>query len=306
MRSTFSVLLLFTSSILCAQTAAEYFVTAQNDFQGENYRRALKSYTKAIDLDKKNADYFFARGKCFFQWGVFDNSKEDLDQAIYLDSLHADALHYRAQYYFIIEHYKGCVNDNSLALSNTENKELITACLLNRGEAKLMLKDAQGAYEDLKIGMGNNKSDLAAVRVMASVLHELKMHEEALEYLDILIENEPRNIGARINKGFELDALGRYAEAVSAYDSARIIDKDEPLVYSNRAHALYGLGQYESALKDVNKSIANQPLNAFAYHTRAQIRIAQNNESKACKDLNTAKKMGYSIEVNDLYDKHCR
>lgn len=306
MKTLFVLSTLLFATQTFAQSAAEFFALAEADADAGNYKRSAKLCSKAIEQDEKNAEYVFHRGKSYFIIGKFDDAKEDIEQALFLDATLAEAYHYRAKYFFIIEHYKGCVDDNTAALKYAKEEELIGACLLNRGEAKLMVDNAEGAYDDLQAGLLLDSTNIEGIRVMARALYQLKRHEEALPYLDKLIMHDASDIGARINKGYELDALGRYQEAIAAFDDARQIDGSEPLVYSNRAHAYYGLGEYEQALKDVNKSLSNQPMNGVAYHTRALIRIAMGEKEKACKDLEHAKEMMFSEEVNDLFDKNCR
>lgn len=306
LKNFFSIAAILLTTLVAAQSAAEFHVLAEADAEAGNLKRSIKLSNKAVELEPRNADYVYLRAKTNFEIGRFDQAKEDLEETIYLDSTHAGALHYRAKYYFIIEHYRGCVEDNDKALEYTNDKDLIASILLNRGEAKLMLKNAEGAYEDLLEGLAMDTANMHGITVMASTLHELKRHEEALPYLNKLIQNNAKDIGARINKGFELEALGRYKEAIAAYNDAQQIDKNEPLVYSNRARAYYGLKEYEQALKDVNKSLANQPMNGYAYHTRALIRLAQGEKSKACKDLEHSRELMFSKQVNDLFDKNCR
>ena len=289
-----------------AQSAEEHYLAAKADVEGEKFRRSIKSYSKAIELDNNNAQYFFERGRSYFEIGQFPLAKADLDDAIAIDSTLAKAYHYRALYMFMLENYSASIGDNDQAIAHSTDEELTTACLLNRGEAKYLSKDTLGAYKDLKAGLSADSKELESLKVMSNVLHDLEKHEEALEYLDRVIELEPKEIGGYINKGFELEALGKYEKAVEAYNAAAQIDKLEPLVLSNRAHAYYKLGEYDKALKDINKSIYNQPMNAYAYQTRALILIEQEDFDKACKDLETARSMGFEGELRELREKHCR
>ncbi len=288
-----------------SQSAEDHYLIAISDVESEKYRRSIKSYSKAIELDKNNAQYFFERGRSYFEIGEYLMAKSDLDEAIVLDSTLAKAYHYRALYMFLIENYSTSIIDNDQAIRYSTNEELTTACLLNRGEAKYLSMDTLGAYEDLKVGLAVDSMELGSIKIMCSVLHDLGKHEEALFYLNKQIQLDPKEIGGYINKGFELEALGKYEEAIVAYNEAANIDKLEPLVLSNRAHAYYKIGAYEMALKDINKSIYNQPLNAFAYQTRALILIEQKEFDKACKDIEAAIHLGDVGDTRELRSKYC-
>jgi len=304
--STIFCILLISSSF-AQKTAEEYYEIAKIDLEDENYRHAIKSYTKAIELDDGVAQYHFQRGRSYFLMGEYFLAKTDMDEALFLDSTIATAYHIRAIYYFMTENYTASIADNNKALElSSDDEEMITACYLNRGEAKYLKKDTLGAYEDLKIGLEKDPENIGSLTVMCNVMHDLGKHEEALMSLDTLIMLQPKEIGPLINKGFELEALGKYEEAVEAYNVAAEMDGQEPLVFSNRGHAYYMLKRYEEALKDLNKSISNQPMNGFAYHTRALVFIANGKMDRACKDLEAAQAMGIKGEVRDLIRKHCR
>lgn len=295
------------SSSFAQKTAEEYYEIAKTDVEEESYRRSIKSYTKAIELDDGVAQYHFQRGRSYFKMGEFFLAKNDMDEALFLDSTIAMAYHVRGVYYFMTENYTASIEDNTKALAySNDDQELVTACYLNRGEAKYLKKDTLGAYEDLKIGLEKDPENIGSLTVMCNVMHDLGKHEEALVNLDKLIELEPKEIGSYVNKGFELEALGKYEEAIEAYNVAGEIDGREPLVHSNRGHAYYMLKRYDEAMKDLNKSITNQPLNSFAYHTRALIFIENDNTDRACKDLEAAQAMGAKGEVRDLIRKYCR
>lgn len=299
---------LIIGSSFAQKTSEEYYEIAITDAEKESYRRSIKSYTKAIELNDKVAQYHFERGRSYFKMGEYFLAKNDMDEALFLDSAIAMAYHIRAVYYFMTENYTSSVDDNNRALAFSEKGDtaMITACYLNRGEARYMKKDTIGAYEDLKIGLERDPNNVGSLIVMCNVMDDLGKHEEALVNLDKLIELQPKEIGSYVNKGFELEALGRYEEAIEAYNAASKIDGREPLVYSNRGHAYYMLKRYDEALKDVNKSISNQSMNEFAYHTRALIHIEKGHTDKACRDLETAQAMGGKSEVRDLQMKYCR
>lgn len=49
---------------MAAKSAAEFYAEANSLFVDENYEAALKSYTKAVELDQQNVDFLLKRSAC--------------------------------------------------------------------------------------------------------------------------------------------------------------------------------------------------------------------------------------------------
>jgi tetratricopeptide (TPR) repeat protein len=54
-----------------------------------------------------------------------------------------------------------------------------------------------------------------------------KRYHEAIEVYDHILERDPNNVEALIRKGIALHSLGRFDEAISAYDKVLKINRDD-------------------------------------------------------------------------------
>ena len=68
-----------------------------------------------------------------------------------------------------------------------------------------------------------------------------------------------------LNEGVQLYSLGRYREALAAYEQALDLDPHFADAYFGKGNALYFLGRYEEALRAFEQAIRLAPLNA-AFH----------------------------------------
>lgn len=89
-----------------------------------------------------------------------------------------------------------------------------------------------------------------------------------------------------LSSGNELYDNGRYEEAIEFYDK---VIKDEPkssIAYSNKCAALNGMGKYEMALEICNKALELDNSNSLFYKNKAHIleKLGRNDEAQAAYD----------------------
>jgi tetratricopeptide (TPR) repeat protein len=80
----------------------------------------------------------------------------------------------------------------------------------------------------------------------------------ALELFDAALA-EDESIDAWIMRGYSLDELGRYEEAISSYDRAILIKPDDHDIWNNRGISLDNLGRYEEAIASYDQAISIEP-----------------------------------------------
>ena len=61
------------------------------------------------------------------------------------------------------------------------------------------------------------------------------------------------------NKGVALNDLGKYDEAIKAYDRAIELNPEDSDAWCNKGVALYYLGKYDEAIKTSDKTIELNP-----------------------------------------------
>ncbi len=108
--------------------------------------------------------------------------------------------------------------------------------------------------------------DLELARVWLNkgvALDDLGKYDEAIEAYDEAIRLNPNYAKAWFNKGLSLDDLGKYDEAAKAYDEAIRLDPNNATKpWFNKGLALDELGEYDEAVKAYDEAIRLDPNNA--------------------------------------------
>ncbi|MCH8003879.1 MAG: tetratricopeptide repeat protein [Nanoarchaeota archaeon] len=120
----------------------------------------------------------------------------------------------------------------------------------------------------------NNPSSTIGFIKLANTLLNLGNYNEALEYVDELIDFETMGGFAIHLRGTIYLHMKRYQDAVDDYTT--VIDSNsEPVLacdaYTNRASALSELGMFDEALEDLTSAINLRPGNIDAYLVRGGI-----------------------------------
>ena len=82
---------------------------------------------------------------------------------------------------------------------------------------------------------------------------------------------EPLTESAWCTKGYSLAALGRFEEAVAAYDRTVTLKPDYTDAWVGRGTTLAALGRFEEAVADYDHAIALKPDDTIAWHGRGAL-----------------------------------
>jgi len=93
-------------------------------------------------------------------------------------------------------------------------------------------------------------------------------YEKSIEYFDKILEQEPSNIDAQINKGAALIELEKYQEAILGYDKVLENDPKNFRALNNKGFALTKLEKYDEAIANFEQVLEIDPLNKTALQNR--------------------------------------
>ena len=97
--------------------------------------------------------------------------------------------------------------------------------------------------------------------------HELCEDEDyvnALEYFDIVLEMEPNNLNAVIDKGVTFQNLEYFTKALQMYDKALLIEPENSDALINKGSILHILKKYTEAVFCYDNVIRHDKKNAMA------------------------------------------
>jgi Flp pilus assembly protein TadD len=120
-----------------------------------------------------------------------------------------------------------------------------------------------------------------------------KFHEAIIAY-DRAIEIDPNNSDAWNGKGFTLNKLDKYTEALQASNKAIEINPNNSDGWSTKGYALAKLGKYDEALQASNKAIESNSQNSMGWTNKALALSKLNRNDEAITAADKA------IELNPL------
>ena len=121
------------------------------------------------------------------------------------------------------------------------------------------------------------------------VLFNLGKYEEALQAFDQAIQLSPKNAYNLNMKGVVLAQMGRYNEAIKYFNKAIGQKPSFVVPWLNKAKALSALGKYQEAIKACDKAIGLDQNYAMAWYSKGQILKAEADAAFA-----KARELGYN------------
>lgn len=204
----------------------------------EKHEDAIKSFDKAIEIDRDNAKAWLNRGHALGMLNRVDDSITSFNKAIELDSRIAELLKKRGLLDETGKKFR--YKKDAISENDKKNAEILTDKgyrLTSMGKYKDAIK-----YLDDALKLDPRSGTVLLCKYIC--LDNLGRKNEAAEcfrkifdmdpkvavmYLDILLKHEPNNIIALIHKGFLLNKLGRYEDAIKSFDEALTIDPNHPM-----------------------------------------------------------------------------
>ncbi len=95
--------------------------------------------------------------------------------------------------------------------------------------------------------------------------------ENALVYLDEILEIDPKNINALNNKGGVLLSLGNYSNAITYFDYVLEINENNTQALNNKAISLYKQELYITSLRTFYKSLQTDSVNQITINNTKNV-----------------------------------
>jgi len=133
-------------------------------------------------------------------------------------------------------------------------------------------------------------------------LDKVGKFQEAIQMYDQALGINPSNVHALYNKGNSLYNLERYPEALNLFERALEIDPFDTDALNNKGNVLEKLGKYKAAFKIYDKAFEINPSDVSALINKES---AMEQYSKKLINIggNYLKKKYYNKKINQLYDK---
>lgn len=233
------------------------------------YDEALQQINHLIASHKDSALFYDLRGSINKKTGDMEAALADYDKAISLQPNDAFYFGNRADLFYSLKKPEESIRDYNRALKYEVDDTTRYFIINNRGNAKAMKRDFQGAYEDFIEVLAFDSTEVSALTNLGAVLDNLNRGNEAFVYLERAIRLYPKETTAIGNLGFRYMGIGDYERAITLFNQVLEISPEDPFAYNNRGFARYKQNDLEHAMQDIQRSIELKPDNSYAFKNRA-------------------------------------
>ncbi len=232
-----------------------------------NYDSAIVGYTKAIELDKRNALAYNNRGFSYFHKGEFEKAMNDYDMALMLSPKLKIAEYNKQELIKVLE------DDEKYSdlLKNAENSHKDYKYYFNLGiqEANVgNTNEAMSAYNKVI----ELKPDFAPVYMFIGILEfQKENYKKAYEYYSKTIDIDKNMVDAYFNRAqivFATKTEDKKELKSALEDLEKAIEFDDKFIDAHYSMAVIykNMGDYKQAIKSLDKilDIDEQSVNARA------------------------------------------
>ncbi|MEM9325476.1 MAG: tetratricopeptide repeat protein [Bacteroidota bacterium] len=189
--------------VLDQNKAIEYYQRGSEQLQLQNYKQAIALINSAIAFNRINPDYYYARGLAYYRSEDFETARKDFSKAVEMDPK-------QANYYY----YLGSIYQK---LGDLEQSTSHYQLAIERNSDSYMKIDEVNALSHMGVNHIKQKS-----------------FDKAIGVFDQLIEKDPDNKSAYLNRGIAEGSLRRVDEACRDFARAKELGSTAASTYSQR------------------------------------------------------------------------
>ncbi|MFH1005291.1 MAG: tetratricopeptide repeat protein [Bacteroidota bacterium] len=305
----------FSGSIKKNEYIIQKYFKKYNAYQKmSDFEKANKNTEKPF-IDKKYAKPYCYRGISYSALRKNTEAMEDLNKALKIDSVYAQALYERGKLKWISENKKeGCI-DLGLAsiLSDSNAREMISDnfCWLEAVKiyddaiTNFKLNQYQQAMADVEKAITICPDSVRYLILRGKCYYIFKKFGLAIQDFNKAIKLSPRsNEDVYFNRGITYFELKKYQQAFDDLSKAIEFNADYSDAYLFRAYSREKLEKPKEALYDYDHVIRLKPDEGLAYFKRGLLKQELNEKKSACRDFKKAEELEYP-EAAD-YVERCK
>lgn len=267
-----------------------------------DYRNAFTLRNRAAKLD--NPSGLSGRAGEYLSKGDTTKALEDINRAIQLNSKDANMYYERGKIMARLQKHIEAEADFSLALALQPNA---IDALMARSIEKRLLKKYESAFRDIFQAASLDSTNPKIFNSFGNLFLEVKDYNQAIASYSRSIQLQPNFADPYNNRSFAKILSKDYQGAIAdCYTALNLMGKKpSPIVFNNLGHAHRELNNLDSAFYYFDKAIAAKNNFSQAYFERGIAKQKANDMIGACKDWNSASMYGYT-DTLQLLGKFCR
>lgn len=291
----------------CSSKSANYNEAGLAAYQKQDYASAINSFTSAITLDNRKAEYYINLAMAYVETGDFENALTQIEFALQLDPKNQSAYRSKGIIYIALNDYEnailaleqalhladGFVGDieydildyRAVAESKSGNYEKAIGTytvLLNvgykpaehyylRGSSYLLNGDLASAQSDFSRAVENQKSSYDMYLNIYSALFQYGAKDEAKEYLQEALLLDLGKKEDNFSKGKIYYFLEDYTNAISYLLKAA--DNSEASLYLGKIYM--ATGDTTQAFLTFQQYLESNPDNGDVYNQLGVMRLRE-------------------------------
>lgn len=226
--------------------------SAERHLAADRPEVALKLITQALKKEKKSADLFAMRGKCWLRQGDLDTARGDFADALEIDGSCSEAHCGQGVIAFKEEEYEESIEHYSNALRHDPGN---IDYILLRAEARDYFGEYETALSDYNAVLKKDPNSTAAVRGRSIVQIELGNFDQGMQGMNAIAEYYREDPAVFFYSGYAMNALNDFANAVVVLRHTIALDPEYTGAHLQLGNALVELGQLEEAVEVLNQAI---------------------------------------------------
>jgi tetratricopeptide (TPR) repeat protein len=238
------------------------------------YKESLISYERALKIDPNDYDAWQSRGNVLGNLGRYEEAIASYDRSLQIDPNQYISWYDRGIALSILGRYKEAILsfDKTLTINSNQYKSWY-----NRGVILGNLGRYREALNSYDMALRLNPNDHEVWKNRGAALGNLDQYQEEISAYQKALELNSSDYEIWYNQGIAFKQLGRYEEAVISFDKALELNPNDYEAWYGRGNALGDLSKYEDAIISLDKALQISPDKHEAYYSKACAYALQGN-----------------------------
>ena len=247
-------------------SSEEYYSLGNNCYNSGDYKEAVKYYSKAIELEPDNEDYYTDRADCYKELGKWKEAISDYSEAIKIDSDWWGYYKGRADCYRNIGDYKNASRDYNKAIELEPEEDTIYQDIV---ECNTKIDIQKSDYQSPEV---QNSNSAEKYYKLGKEYYNNCDYQSAVEAYKKCVETDPvLYLSVLLDLGDSYLELRKYTAALESYAMYIEYGGEKFDRYFNRAYCNYNMCKLDEALHDYTKVIKTENNAYGAYNNRGLI-----------------------------------
>jgi tetratricopeptide (TPR) repeat protein len=236
-----------------------YYWRASAKYASKNYREAIPDYNKTIELSPTNEQAFYYRALTHYNLESYEIALPDFDNAVQLNPDIASMYYWRGETNYVLQRYEDGVSDFSKSLELNINDP---ASYNGRANCAYMLERYDDARTDYTKAIELSSADVSTYRRWRGMCnYNLNYTQEALDDFKAYLAKDAHNSYILLMTGHSLFVLKDFQKAIEYYTKSISVKSDYTEAYYWRGNAYFNINKKSEALRDIDKAISLDPNN---------------------------------------------